>query len=223
MSAPLNNPTAYCLVGEPLRDLDGNVVYSGRGSPPNRCPPATEPFISPTDRFAVCCWRNASQENITGLETTKPGICPKPRGPGQCRDSCRNDSTCPGDLKCCQNGCGVSCMRPAANLTDPCLTQVSPYNLTDPCLTQVSPYNLTDPCLTQVSPYNLTDPCLTQVSPYNLTNPCLTQVSRYNFTNPCITQVIRYNLTYPCLTQVSRYNLTDPCLTQVSHYNLTGL
>uniref|UniRef100_A0A098LY60 Waprin n=1 Tax=Python regius TaxID=51751 RepID=A0A098LY60_PYTRG len=40
----------------------------------------------------------------------KPGSCPilsQPIPPlGVCRDTCKTDSSCKGDQKCCKNGCG---------------------------------------------------------------------------------------------------------------------
>lgn len=45
----------------------------------------------------------------------KPGSCPKVR-PGQvgaCVDLCNDDKDCPGEHKCCSNGCGHSCQKPS--------------------------------------------------------------------------------------------------------------
>ena len=42
----------------------------------------------------------------------KPGVCPKPTGPGICVELCSGDDDCPGKEKCCSNGCGHVCMRP---------------------------------------------------------------------------------------------------------------
>uniref|UniRef100_A0A8C6RRV7 WAP four-disulfide core domain 2 n=1 Tax=Nannospalax galili TaxID=1026970 RepID=A0A8C6RRV7_NANGA len=45
----------------------------------------------------------------------KPGSCPNVDLPqlGICEDQCEIDSQCPGNMKCCRNGCGkVSCVTP---------------------------------------------------------------------------------------------------------------
>ncbi|XP_078391476.1 WAP four-disulfide core domain protein 3 [Cetorhinus maximus] len=42
--------------------------------------------------------------------TGKPGVCPQRHGGvGVCAEYCTDDSDCPGDEKCCSNGCGHSC------------------------------------------------------------------------------------------------------------------
>uniref|UniRef100_A0A8C2HE62 WAP domain-containing protein n=1 Tax=Cyprinus carpio TaxID=7962 RepID=A0A8C2HE62_CYPCA len=45
--------------------------------------------------------------------TAKPGKCP-PRSSGNrsCTSSCKNDSNCPNNEKCCSNGCGLYCTAP---------------------------------------------------------------------------------------------------------------
>lgn len=35
----------------------------------------------------------------------KPGMCPKPIGSGECFELCSGDNHCPGDFKCCFDGC----------------------------------------------------------------------------------------------------------------------
>ena len=49
-----------------------------------------------------------------GIQFTdiKPGECPSPVGSGICVELCSSDITCPGDQKCCSNGCGHMCMEP---------------------------------------------------------------------------------------------------------------
>ncbi|XP_021045158.1 WAP four-disulfide core domain protein 18-like, partial [Mus pahari] len=44
----------------------------------------------------------------------KPGACPKnsPENVGTCIDRCSGDRSCPGNMKCCSNGCGHVCRRP---------------------------------------------------------------------------------------------------------------
>uniref|UniRef100_A0A8C8S2Y4 Uncharacterized protein n=1 Tax=Pelusios castaneus TaxID=367368 RepID=A0A8C8S2Y4_9SAUR len=43
----------------------------------------------------------------------RPGVCPKPTGPGICLHQCSSDSDCKGGEKCCFNGCGYVCMKVA--------------------------------------------------------------------------------------------------------------
>uniref|UniRef100_A0A8C3J9L8 WAP domain-containing protein n=1 Tax=Calidris pygmaea TaxID=425635 RepID=A0A8C3J9L8_9CHAR len=45
----------------------------------------------------------------------KPGVCPRRRVQqtfAPCRNSCRDDSDCPGRTKCCFTGCGLGCLPP---------------------------------------------------------------------------------------------------------------
>lgn len=44
----------------------------------------------------------------------KPGACPavEPGTVGICVVGCAGDSSCPGDEKCCSNGCGSGCISP---------------------------------------------------------------------------------------------------------------
>ncbi|XP_053408353.1 WAP four-disulfide core domain protein 3-like, partial [Mercenaria mercenaria] len=42
----------------------------------------------------------------------KLGQCPRRTGVGICVSLCTGDSSCPGDQKCCSNGCGHRCMSP---------------------------------------------------------------------------------------------------------------
>ena len=41
----------------------------------------------------------------------KPGTCPETSG-GICILECESDDVCPGEEKCCYNGCGHTCQRP---------------------------------------------------------------------------------------------------------------
>ncbi|KAG7227052.1 hypothetical protein INR49_022399 [Caranx melampygus] len=48
-----------------------------------------------------------------GTNSAKPGVCPRRRwGSGLCAEFCSNDSDCPGNEKCCHNGCGHECIAP---------------------------------------------------------------------------------------------------------------
>jgi len=44
--------------------------------------------------------------------TTKSGLCPTPQGYGICVEMCNSDAVCPGEMKCCSNGCGLTCQAP---------------------------------------------------------------------------------------------------------------
>uniref|UniRef100_A0A9J7XMS5 WAP domain-containing protein n=1 Tax=Cyprinus carpio carpio TaxID=630221 RepID=A0A9J7XMS5_CYPCA len=47
------------------------------------------------------------------LNPAKPGKCPpRSSGNGSCTSSCKNDSNCPNNEKCCSNGCGLYCTAP---------------------------------------------------------------------------------------------------------------
>ena len=50
------------------------------------------------------------------VPVVKPGFCPAP-GIGICVELCGGDQTCPGDQKCCSNGCGHACMDPGKQNT----------------------------------------------------------------------------------------------------------
>uniref|UniRef100_A0A671MLW8 WAP domain-containing protein n=1 Tax=Sinocyclocheilus anshuiensis TaxID=1608454 RepID=A0A671MLW8_9TELE len=43
---------------------------------------------------------------------TKPGECPPQSSGRLCTRSCRSDSNCPNNKKCCSNGCGRYCNAP---------------------------------------------------------------------------------------------------------------
>ncbi|XP_078468534.1 uncharacterized protein LOC144731390 [Lampetra planeri] len=55
------------------------------------------------------CLRPAS-----GIVAVKPGSCPTPPPGtvGTCDEACTDDESCPGEQKCCSNGCGHSCVEP---------------------------------------------------------------------------------------------------------------
>ncbi|KAA0706851.1 hypothetical protein E1301_Tti002171 [Triplophysa tibetana] len=53
--------------------------------------------------------------NVLLLQTdiAKPGVCPSSRfSIGLCAEFCFNDRECPGNEKCCSNGCGHQCTPP---------------------------------------------------------------------------------------------------------------
>ncbi|XP_022097022.1 delta-like protein 1 [Acanthaster planci] len=57
-----------------------------------------------------------------GDEMEKAGFCPAvgTDTSGTCAEECEGDSSCPGEMKCCFNGCGHSCIAPAAVSVDAC-------------------------------------------------------------------------------------------------------
>ena len=72
------------------------------------------------DRLLPCASPSAAASkhieivNLPLTLTEKDGLCPAaPNGTfGICVESCGNDQECPGDEKCCSNGCGHSCVAP---------------------------------------------------------------------------------------------------------------
>ncbi|XP_015589222.1 papilin isoform X3 [Cephus cinctus] len=49
----------------------------------------------------------------TCRSTTKPGRCPNVSNSTRCEQECTSDADCAGESKCCNNGCGTSCLEPA--------------------------------------------------------------------------------------------------------------
>ncbi|XP_034936854.1 papilin isoform X2 [Chelonus insularis] len=60
--------------------------------------------------------------------TTKPGQCPQVSNSTRCERECSSDADCPQDWKCCDNGCGTSCLEPALEQPPP----VPVHNITAP-------------------------------------------------------------------------------------------
>ncbi|TSP68478.1 WAP four-disulfide core domain protein 18 [Bagarius yarrelli] len=58
-------------------------------------------------------WPNLIEGAAASKSKVKPGICPwRKLGLGHCAEYCTNDSDCPGEEKCCSNGCGHQCTIP---------------------------------------------------------------------------------------------------------------
>ena len=57
-----------------------------------------------------------SDVTMSPISAEKGGLCPRisndtqPRG--GCQDTCKYDSQCDGNSKCCFNGCAYVCLRP---------------------------------------------------------------------------------------------------------------
>lgn len=48
---------------------------------------------------------------------TKPGRCPRVSSNStRCEQECITDADCSGEMKCCNTGCGTSCLEPAAEV-----------------------------------------------------------------------------------------------------------
>ncbi|XP_046553944.1 mucin-5AC-like [Haliotis rubra] len=89
---------AACQSGFPLvaADRRREITCTPGGM---QCPKESSCAFDPSENLAVCCWK-----------VYKKGQCPKPTGPGFCARLCQDDGACPGDQKCCSNGCGTQCM-----------------------------------------------------------------------------------------------------------------
>ncbi|XP_056002705.1 nuclear receptor coactivator 6-like [Ostrea edulis] len=48
----------------------------------------------------------------TPIYDVRDGVCPELFSRGVCQDECRTDGQCPGNRKCCSNGCGRVCLEP---------------------------------------------------------------------------------------------------------------
>ncbi|XP_033109473.1 fibrillin-1-like isoform X4 [Anneissia japonica] len=81
-----------------------SFVYGGCGGNGNR-------FNTYKDCQDTCFARKKD-------DTEKPGICPVSEA-GICVEHCQVDSDCEGVAKCCSNGCGHICTRPAPVSCDP--------------------------------------------------------------------------------------------------------
>jgi len=47
------------------------------------------------------------------ITVVKPGRCPKVSNSTRCEQECVTDADCPEEWKCCNSGCGTSCLEPA--------------------------------------------------------------------------------------------------------------
>ncbi|XDV45662.1 hypothetical protein PO909_013720 [Leuciscus waleckii] len=68
-----------------------------------------------------CCSTACGGRQCTAPVTVKPGVCPRRKyKPEICARirfaSCANDSVCPKNEKCCNNGCGLQCMAPVTGI-----------------------------------------------------------------------------------------------------------
>ncbi|XP_067675092.1 mucin-2-like [Haliotis asinina] len=95
---PPQSTHAACQSGFPMVAADRmtEITCTPGGM---QCPKESSCAFDPSENIAVCCWK-----------VYKPGQCPKPTGPGFCAKLCQDDGACPGDQKCCSNGCGTQCM-----------------------------------------------------------------------------------------------------------------
>jgi len=50
---------------------------------------------------------------VCNIAVVKSGRCPKVSNSTRCEQECVTDADCPGEWKCCNSGCGTSCLEPA--------------------------------------------------------------------------------------------------------------
>ncbi|XP_076080973.1 uncharacterized protein LOC143051872 isoform X1 [Mytilus galloprovincialis] len=90
-----------CKFGEPHPSLSCGMVVGS-----NKCPAGYSCLGGPADEYFACC---------PDKNKPTPDKCPKDRYPtSRCyvRRSCRNDSSCRGNKKCCKQGCRYKCVAP---------------------------------------------------------------------------------------------------------------
>ena len=51
---------------------------------------------------------------------SKPGVCPKPGPNRSCDKTCKADKECESAKKCCDNGCGQTCLEPVYEKVGSC-------------------------------------------------------------------------------------------------------
>ncbi|XP_076095559.1 uncharacterized protein LOC143066552 [Mytilus galloprovincialis] len=86
----------------------------------NKCPTGYSCAAGAADEFFACCPTKPSPSPpppSTLPGKSKPGSCPKPKPgtAGICLQRCNGDFDCPGNAKCCSNGCGNECSAPEDN------------------------------------------------------------------------------------------------------------
>ncbi|VDI58168.1 Hypothetical predicted protein, partial [Mytilus galloprovincialis] len=91
-----------CSIGVPNTTLKCGIVIGS-----NKCTNGYSCVPGPADEPPVCCQ----------TRKTKPGSCPIPKSgmAGICLQRCNGDFDCPGNAKCCSNGCGNECSNPQDN------------------------------------------------------------------------------------------------------------
>ncbi|CAG2255626.1 unnamed protein product [Mytilus edulis] len=90
-----------CKFGDPHPSLSCGMVVGS-----NKCPAGYSCLGGPADEYFACC---PDEKKPT------PDKCPRDRYPkSRCyvRRSCRNDSSCRGNKKCCKQGCRYKCVAP---------------------------------------------------------------------------------------------------------------
>ncbi|XP_071535769.1 uncharacterized protein [Panulirus ornatus] len=96
-----------CPLGEPytLPETNATLACSPRARA-LECPQGYSCFADDSTVEGVCCPSPGNSK--------KAGQCPflVPVLSGNCDLECSDDSHCPGDAKCCSNGCGTQCIQP---------------------------------------------------------------------------------------------------------------
>ncbi|RLU15132.1 hypothetical protein DMN91_013019 [Ooceraea biroi] len=99
-----------------------------------RCPYGKEQYVDPQDcercrcvdpcRAQICpdgtrctitlvATQDGTEYKSVCQSITKPGHCPRVSNSTRCEQECVTDADCPGESKCCDSGCGTSCLEPA--------------------------------------------------------------------------------------------------------------
>ena len=71
-----------------------------------------------------------SKKLITFPLAVKVGRCPTVSNSTRCEQECSTDADCAGERKCCNNGCGTSCLEPASE--EPFTTPAPVVNVSAP-------------------------------------------------------------------------------------------
>ncbi|XP_055351852.1 papilin-like isoform X2 [Paramacrobiotus metropolitanus] len=106
-------------VGCPARTCDIQCPY-GYENDPSSCPTCrcVEPCRDmQCPAYAACTVQTLPNGEFVGTCTSrleKAGTCPSLEDipPGSCDRACGTDNECHGQQKCCNNGCGTTCMTP---------------------------------------------------------------------------------------------------------------
>lgn len=77
----------------------------------------------------------------------KPGRCPNVSNSTRCEQECLTDADCSGDMKCCNNGCGASCIEPATEE----IISTSPRSFVTPPVVGAEPASIKQPDEPKVS------------------------------------------------------------------------
>ncbi|XP_068608075.1 WAP four-disulfide core domain protein 3 [Brachionichthys hirsutus] len=99
--------------------VEAECILIGSLERPGHCPPvpcdvSSEGCVCDADckEDHKCCVFSGKAVCVPP-DFSKPGECPdRSSNIGLCAELCSNDSKCPGEEKCCFNGCGHDCLSP---------------------------------------------------------------------------------------------------------------